>query len=128
MEFDIKVGLKYKVEKTISHNDTAKHYGSGLVPVFATPAMIALMENASMNCVLPYLPEGFNTVGTEVSIKHLKATPVGKKVECEAELIEVDRKKLLFSVTATDKNGIIGKGTHTRFIIDIKNFMNAVNV
>lgn len=123
MEFDIKTGIKHTVEITVSENDTAEKYGSGLVPVYATPAMIALMENASMNCVLPYLPKGYNTVGTEVNIKHLKATAVGEKVACEAELIEIEGRKLVFKVVANDTKGMIGKGVHTRFVINTEMFM-----
>lgn len=124
---DLKVGLKHKEEKTVTMADTAKVFGSGAAEVFATPMMIGLMEGASMNCVKSYLPEGFSTVGISVNIKHLSATAVGKKVWAEAELIEVDRKRLVFKVDAYDEDKKIGEGTHERFIIDEEKFMSKLN-
>lgn len=123
MEFNLMVGLKEKQEKTVTMNDTAKVFGSGAAEVFATPMMIGLMEAASMNAVKKYLPEGFSTVGISVNIKHISATAVGKKVWAEAELVEVDRKRLVFKVDAYDEDKKIGEGTHERFIIDEQKFM-----
>lgn len=127
MEFYLKTGLTYTAKQKVTHDDTAAKYGSGLVEVFATPAMIALMENASLKTVLPYLGEEYNTVGFEVNVRHLKPTPVGMEVECTATLIEIDGKKLVFSVVATDEEGKIGEGTHTRYIINSKKFMEKLN-
>ncbi|MFH0894651.1 MAG: thioesterase family protein [Bacteroidota bacterium] len=127
MEINLKPGISFSLEKTVQPEDTAAHYGSGLVEVFATPAMVAFMENTALNCVLPELPEGFNTVGTEISVKHCKATPVGMKVFCKAELIESDGRRLKFSVTARDEEGEIGSGIHERFVIDTKKFMEKLN-
>jgi len=123
MEFNLVVGLKEKQEKTVTMNDTAKVFGSGAAEVFATPMMIGLMEAASMNAVKRYLPEGFSTVGISVNIKHISATAVGKRVWAEAELVEVDRKRLVFKVDAYDEDKKIGEGTHERFIIDESKFM-----
>jgi predicted thioesterase len=123
MEFDLKIGVTYTAKQRVEYKDTATQYGSGLVEVFATPAMIALMENAALNTVLPYLGEEHNTVGFEVNIRHLKPTPVGMHVECTATLIEVDGKKLVFKLEARDEEGKIGEGTHTRYIINSKKFM-----
>lgn len=123
MEFNLNVGIKNKEEKKVTMNDTAKVFGSGAAEVFATPMMIGLMEAASMNAVEKYLPEGFSTVGISVNVKHLSATAVGKKVWAEAELVEVDRKRLVFNVDAYDEDKKIGEGTHERFIIDEKKFM-----
>lgn len=123
MEFNIKTGIRFSTEKTVQPEDTANHYNSGLVEAFATPAMIAMMENTCMQCVQPHLPEGFGTVGFEVSIKHVKATPVGMKVTCNAILTKAEGKKLTFNVKAEDEEGEIGFGKHVRYIIDQKKFM-----
>jgi len=124
MEFNLRVGMKNKLEKIVTMNDTAKVFGSGAAEVFATPMMIGMMEGASMNTVKEYLPEGFSTVGISVNIKHVSATPVGKKVWAESELIEIDRKRLVFRVNAYDEDKKIGEGVHERFIIDEKKFMD----
>ncbi len=127
MEFDLKVGITYTAKQKVEYKDTATKYGSGLVEVFATPAMIALMENAALNTVSPYLGNEHNTVGFEVNVRHLKPTPVGMQVECTATLIEVDGKKLVFKLEANDEEGKIGEGTHTRYIINSKKFMEKLN-
>lgn len=124
MEINLIVGLKNKEEKIVTINDTAKVFGSGAAEVFATPMMIGLMESASMNAVKEYLPTGYSTVGITVNIKHISATAVGKKVWAEAELIEIDRKRLVFKVNAFDEDKKIGEGTHERFIIDEQKFMD----
>ncbi|MFP4525963.1 MAG: thioesterase family protein [Bacteroidales bacterium] len=121
---ELEVGILNTETKKVEYEDTASNYGSGLVEVFATPAMISLMENTALKTVLPYLEDGMNTVGFEVNIKHLKPTPVGQKVTCQTVLKEVKGKKLVFEVEAKDEEGTIGKGTHTRYIINTKEFMN----
>lgn len=123
MENKLTIGIEGKIEQFVTKDDTAAKYGSGLVEVFATPAMLALMEKTCLSSVLNYLNDGFNTVGTEVNIKHIKATPVGKKVYCKSVLNVIENKKLVFSVEAFDEEGKIGEGTHTRYIIDTKKFM-----
>ena len=120
----MKPGLTFTLEKVVTADDTASKYGSGLLEVFATPAMIALMEKTSMELVSPFLSEGQNTVGTEVSIKHFKATSVGSKVQCKACLTKFEGRRLVFEVSARDEEGEIGLGTHTRYIIDNEIFMS----
>jgi len=120
---ELKAGIKGKAELTVSEKDTARIYGSGMVDVFATPAMIALMEKAAHTSVEKYLPEGYLTVGNEVNIKHIKATKQGKKVWAESELILVEGKKLTFNIEASDEDGKIGFGEHTRYIVVEKDFL-----
>lgn len=108
---------------TVTINDTATHYGSGLIEVFATPAMVGFMENAAHLCVQKYLPKGFVTVGIEINVKHIKASPVGMKVFCEARLVKADGKKLFFEITACDETGEIGIATHTRYIVESAKFI-----
>ena len=127
MEIKILPGLEGCEEQIVVYDDTAAKYGSGLVEVFATPAMIALMEKTCLKSVLNQLPKGFGTVGTKVNIVHTKATPIGMKVICNSKLIEVDRRRLVFEVIANDENGEIGRGQHERFIIDVEKFTNTKN-
>ncbi len=123
MDVKFPENLKFTAKKKVEYEDTAAKYGSGLVEVFATPAMIALMENAALKSVLPYLPEGYNTVGFEVNIRHLKPTPVGMEVNCTATLLESEGKKLTFHVLAEDEEGKIGEGKHIRYIINTEKFV-----
>lgn len=124
---ELKIGLKAEFEIIVSPKDTASNYGSGNLDVFATPAMVALMEKTAMMCISDYLEEGQNSVGTEINIKHIKASKIGESVLCIAELIEIDRSKLTFNVEAFDTEGIIGHGIHKRFLIDEKQFMAKIN-
>ena len=116
-------GLKGSASVRVIHENTAAVVGSGSLEVFATPMMIALMENAALNTVKPFLAEGEATVGTEISVMHNAPTPIGETVTAEAELIAVDRRKLQFQVQARVGDEIIGKGTHTRFIINEERFL-----
>ncbi len=127
MDFNIEVGIVGVSEKKVEHNDTAMAFGSGSIEVFATPLMIGLMENSALNAVDSKLPEGFSTVGINVNVDHIAATPVGMMVKSEATLIAIDGKKLTFKVEAFDEEKMIGKGTHTRFIVDSEKFNNKVN-
>ena len=111
-------GLKGRQDTLVTEELTAVHVGSGLAKVYATPMMLALMEKTCMLSVAPFLQEGEETVGTLVEITHNSATPVGMKVYCESELIEIDRRRLVFKVSAYDERGLIGEGTHERFIVN----------
>lgn len=119
----ITVGMKGRAETTVTPENTAAAVGSGLVPVFATPAMIALMENAAVNAVQAQLEEGQGTVGTLLNVSHDSATPVGMKVWAEAEVTAVEGRKLTYTVSAYDEAGPIGKGEHQRFIIQADRFL-----
>ena len=117
MELKLHPGITHTVTQKVTYEDTAAKYGSGLVEVFATPAMITMMEHASLKAVLPFLGKELNTVGFEVNIRHFKPTPIGMEVKCTATLKETDEKKLTFHVVAFDEEGKIGEGTHVRYII-----------
>ena len=121
------VGKKYRVEQKVEYKDTASSYGSGLLEVFSTPAMIALMEKSAHLLAKSILPENIDTVGTEVDIKHTRATPIGALVTSEAELISFEDRKLVFKVFAFDEKGEIGYGKHIRYTIDPVKFMNKLN-
>lgn len=125
MEFNFNKDLKFS-EITVSSNDTANYYGSGDLDVYATPAMTALMENAAMNCVNQELPDGFTTVGIEINVRHIRATPVGVKVRAEALLEKVEGKKLIFKVEAYDDMGKIGEGIHKRYIVNSEEFFKKI--
>ena len=127
METFLKPGIKGEQTLIVAEKDTASRYGSGLIDVFATPAMIGLMESTAQMSVMPFLPENYITLGTEVNVKHLKATAVGKEVRCYSELISVEGRQLTFKVTAVDDNGEIGNGFHTRFIVDKKKFIQKLH-
>ena len=114
---ELKPGIKGTAQVTADLTNTAEAVGSGILKVFATPMMIALMEKAACDGVAPYLNEDEGTVGITVNITHEAATPVGMKVTAEAELTEVDGRRLVFNVEAFDEVGRIGGGTHERFII-----------
>lgn len=116
-------GLKGIKEIVVTEEVSAAHIGSGLLPVYATPCMIALIENTAASSVLPYLEAGSGTVGTRVDVAHLSATPLGMKVRVETELTEIDRRRLVFAVRAWDEAGLIGEGIHERFIVDNEKFM-----
>lgn len=120
-------GIRLTTTRTVVENDTAAVYGSGLHDVLSTPAMIAFMEQTAMKAVEACLDEGEGTVGTEVNVKHLKATPVGKTITCTATLQEVNGNRLLFHVEASDDDGRIGEGYHERYIIDNRRFKEKLN-
>lgn len=107
----------------VNENQTAEEYGSGLLPVFATPALIGLMENTAMQLI--ELPEGSSSVGISINMKHLKASPVGAEIVCTATIKEIDGRKYSFEIKATDASGdIVGEATHERFIVNIEKFMS----
>jgi len=126
MELNIPLNTKGIKRKKVKPADSATSYGSGLVDVFASPAMIALMEQTSMESILSFLPPGTGSVGIAVDIRHIKATPIGMEVYCETVLQKIDGKKLYFKVEAFDEDGLIGTGKHTRYLIDTKSFIQSI--
>ena len=120
----VETGIKGHKEQIVTPEMSAARVGSGLVDVFATPMLVALVEQTCYESVLPYLDEGQGTVGTLVNVSHVSATPIGRRVWCDSELTEVDRRRLVFSVKAYDEAGLIGEGTHERFVIDTAKFMD----
>lgn len=117
-------GLTHTSQTVVNENNTAIALGSGDMKVLATPAMIALMENAAMLCVAPHLPEGSTTVGSMISSSHIKPSAIGANVEATAELVEIENRKLTFKVTATENEVLIGEGTHIRYIVDRERFLS----
>lgn len=120
----MEVGLKFESTVVVSPSNTAATMGSGDMDVFATPAMVALMENAAMLAVAAHLPEGSATVGTQMNTSHIKASPLGATITASAELTEVEGRKLTFAVKAWDEKGTIGEGVHTRFVVDRERFLS----
>jgi len=119
----VTVGLKGRAEAVVTQNNTAKAACSGALPVFGTPFLCALMEDASWKSIAPHLEAGQSTVGTKLNISHDSATPVGMRVWAESEVTEVDGKRLVFKVTAYDDKGLIGQGIHERFIVTDERFL-----
>ncbi len=119
----LKEGLTATQSMSVTEQDTAIHHGSGKLPVYATPAMIAFMENTAIQAIENALEEHLDTVGIHIDARHQKATKVGGEVSCTARLVKVDGKKLVFEIEAEDQEGLIGKASHTRYVIDPVKFM-----
>lgn len=117
------IGLTYTSTTVVDNSNTAKVLGSGDMDVFATPAMVALMENAAMNAVAPHLEVGQTTVGTKISTSHIKASALGATITATAVLTAVDGRCLTFEIIARDGENTIGEGTHTRFVVDRERFL-----
>jgi fluoroacetyl-CoA thioesterase len=122
----LQLGMIGEASTMVVHENTAASVGAGGVEVFATPMMIALMENAAWGAVEEGLDEGDVTVGTVVHVKHLGATPLGQQVRAIAELIEIDGRRLVFKVEAYDEHKKIGEGQHERFIVNLERFMKRI--
>lgn len=123
----METGIKYTIEKSVTTEMTARIMGSGTLDVLATPSMIALIEETAWKSVASELEPGMSSVGTNLKIDHLAPTPVGMKIRCETELKEVDGRKLVFEVNVYDEKGLVGKGTHERFIINEEKFQAKAN-
>jgi fluoroacetyl-CoA thioesterase len=123
VDLNLSVGMTGEKREVVTGDNTAIKHGSGNLAVYATPAMIGLMEGAAVNAIAAHLPDGASSVGIDLKVKHTAATPVGMAVRATAELIQIDGRRLVFSVKAFDEKEQIGSGTHERFVIDIKKFL-----
>ena len=121
---EITVGMKGQATTIVERSDTALEVGSGSLLVYATPCMVALMEGAACDALNEALPETKTTVGIELNIKHISATPVGLEVRAEAEVTAVEGNTITFSVTAFDEAGKIGEGVHKRVVISTQRFLD----
>ncbi len=119
-------GLTGEIEHVVTNGDTASRWGSGLVPVFSTPALVGLMESAAVKALEGALQPGQTTVGARIDVRHLAATPVGMKIRARAELTGVEGRKLTFKVQAWDEAELAGEAEHERFVIDEARFLARV--
>ena len=122
----VEVGLKHTSELTVTDAVTAVRMGSGDMPVLATPAMMALMENAAMLAVADDLPEGSTTVGGHIASSHLRPSKIGDVVRAVAEVTKVDGRKIEFKVSAYSGDILLGEGTHLRIVVDRERFMSKI--
>ena len=120
-------GIKTEKSLTVTDANTAKTMGSGTLDVFATPAMVALIEQTAYTSIESELEPGWGSVGTSLNIQHLSATPVGMTVTATTELVEVDRRRLVFHAEVYDEKGLVGKGTHERFLVENEKFQAKAN-
>lgn len=127
MNIELKPGLSHRSKFIVVQHLTAKSIGSGDLPVLATPAMIALMENASMLAVARHLAETDTTVGGFMECSHLKPTAMGDEVEAEAVLVKIEGKSLHFDITAYANDKKIGEGHHIRYIVDRDRFLSRLS-
>jgi len=124
---NLQPGLNAEVEITVRETETAAYLGSGSLAVYATPALVALMENAAVRALEGKLPEGQTSVGGHMDIRHQAATPIGMKVRAHAELVEIDGRKLTFQIQAWDQVDLIGEARHIRYLVDTEKFMAKIN-
>ena len=118
----LEAGIRGAQSVAVTEENTAMAVGSGDLPVFATPSMVALIERTASESVRPYVGIGSSTVGTRIDVAHTSATPIGMTVVCETELTEIDGRRLVFSVRVYDAGGDVGSGTHERYIVDSRRF------
>jgi fluoroacetyl-CoA thioesterase len=120
---NISVGTSLKRTMIVGEEHLASRVGSGGLDVYATPSMIAFMEGTALKAVQEFLPDTLSTVGTLINVKHVKASPLGATITCEAIVTELDGRRLVYEVKAFDNAGLIGEGVHERFVVDIERFM-----
>ncbi|HBY56361.1 MAG TPA: hypothetical protein DEG96_00610 [Candidatus Atribacteria bacterium] len=123
IEFEnLKVGLKGVAQTIVNEENSAERFAKPMVPAFATPMLVSLIDSAAINAVKDYLPEGYITVATKISIAHIAATPLGMTVTAEATLVDIFQNRLTFEVAAFDEMEKVGEGTVERYIIDLEKF------
>ena len=125
-DLKLRPGIRGARQAVVNEGNVASAAGSGYLAVFSTPALITLMEMTAAESVQPLLPDGCSTVGTHIDVHHLSATPLGMTVRCETELIEIDRRRLVFSCKAVDDQELVGEGLQERFIVENQKFLNKV--
>lgn len=123
MELQNSIGTQLEQKHIVSLSDTAVQYGSGLAEVFATPAMIALMEQTAYKSIEAFLDEGYSSVGISIDVQHKKATLPGREVRCRSEVTKIEGKRVYFNIKAFDEQGEIGCATHARYVINSEEFM-----
>ena len=119
----LKPGLEARLSETVTEQNIASALGSGGLPVYSTPSMITLLERTARSALDPLLPSGWSSVGTELNVKHLSATPLGMAVSARAEILSIEGRAVLFRVEASDEAGKIAEGTHNRFIVENGKFL-----
>lgn len=120
------LGTRFGIERQVGAHMSAESCGSGNLPVLGTPALVALLEEASFRSVSKHLLPGYETVGTHISIDHIKATAIGETISCYAELVKIEGRALTFKVFAEDSSGLISQGVHSRFVVSRDHFMQKV--
>lgn len=126
---ELQIGLSVTKTMIVQEKDSARNVGSGGLDVFATPAMLAFMENVALEMVRPYLSEGSDSVGTSADVKHLKAAPIGSAISCTATITSIEGARLQFTIECFDEGGdLIGTSRHGRYIIDIDRFLSKLKV
>ena len=123
MELNIPIGHTFQQNLIVNNSHTASQYGSGLAEVFATPAMVALMENVAYKSIEEFLPENHSTVGTEINVKHLKATLPGKTVSAISKVTHIDNKKISFEIQVFEGDKLVGSATHVRYVVNNDKFI-----
>jgi predicted thioesterase len=118
----LRLGLIGTADLVVGEQHTAPHVGSGKVRVLATPVMVNLMEASALAAAERFLPEGHQSLGTHLDVRHIAATPVGMRVSARAELVKIDGRNLTFRVTAEDERELIGDGTHRRVVVNVARF------
>lgn len=127
MDFTLKANAAAEITEVVTEDNTAIKYASGTAPVYATPALVGLMEHAAVKAIGDQLPQGYSTVGISMNIKHTSATPVGMTVKAKAVLIDQDRRRLTFKIEGHDDAGSVGEAVHERFIIEAAPFIEKAN-